>query len=96
MSEGALRKMFGSRENVTRGLRTLRWKEFISSFLRLLLLRWLNQRMGDLINWYDVLVGIPQEMRLLETHNRRWDDNIEMVNKNYGFREMNVFQCVDQ
>ena len=37
--------------------------------------------MGDLINWYEVLVGIPQEMRLLERRKRRWDDNIEIVNK---------------
>jgi hypothetical protein len=34
--------------------------------------------MGDLINWYEVLVGMPQEMRLLDRHKRRWDDNIEI------------------
>jgi len=40
--------------------------------------------MDDLINWCEVLVGIPQEMRLLERRRRRWDDNIKIVNKELG------------
>jgi hypothetical protein len=36
---------------------------------------------GDLINGYEVLIGISEEIRLLERHKRRWGDNIEMVSK---------------
>jgi hypothetical protein len=56
-------------------------------------MRWAGHvaHMGDIRNVYKILVGNPEERRLLGRHKRRWEDNIKMDQKEIGFEKWIVF-----